>query len=172
MKKIYFIVTDTGTMLSRIVKFFMKDEFGHVSISLDKKLRHMYSFGRLNPYNPFYGGLVHESIKRGTFKRFHKTKARILEYEITDEQYTNVKKEILKLKKNRRELRFNVLGLFAIYFKIKRRKDDCFYCAEFVKHLIEKANIDIDLPELVRPEDFKNLEGSTVIYEGLLKEYK
>ena len=34
----------------------MKDEFSHVSISLDAQLNHMYSFGRLHPYNPFWGG--------------------------------------------------------------------------------------------------------------------
>lgn len=172
MKKIYFILTDTGTILSRIVKHFMKDEFGHISISLDKKLRHMYSFGRLKPYNTFYGGFVHENIRKGTFKRFYKTKARIYEYQITDEQYNDLKKEILKLKKDRRKLHFNVLGLFAIYFKIKRRKDDYFYCAEFVKYVTEKANINLGLPELVRPEDFKNIKGSKVIYEGILREYK
>ena len=38
MKQIYFVMTDTGTILSKIVKHFMKDEYGHVSISLDKDL--------------------------------------------------------------------------------------------------------------------------------------
>lgn len=69
MKKIYIILTHTGTMLSNIIKKYTKDEFSHVSIALDKELNRMYSFGRLNPYNAFYGGFVHEYINEGTFKR-------------------------------------------------------------------------------------------------------
>ena len=48
MKKIYIILTHTGTMLSKIIKKYTKDEFSHVSIALDKELNRMYSFGRLN----------------------------------------------------------------------------------------------------------------------------
>ena len=54
MKKIYIILTYTGTLLSKIIKFYTKNEFSHVSISLDKELKYMYSFGRLNAYNPFW----------------------------------------------------------------------------------------------------------------------
>lgn len=50
MKKIYIILTFTGTALSRIIKFATKVEFAHVSIALDEELNEMYSFGRINPY--------------------------------------------------------------------------------------------------------------------------
>ena len=77
MKKVYIVLTHTGTTLSKIIKSYTKDEFSHVSISLDEKLNEMYSFGRLHPYNPFWAGFVHEAINKGTFKRFSNTKARI-----------------------------------------------------------------------------------------------
>ena len=57
--KIYFILSYTGTILSRLVRIFTKDEFCHVSLSLDKNLTKMYSFGRINPYIAFIGGFVH-----------------------------------------------------------------------------------------------------------------
>ena len=53
MKKVYIILTYSGTFLSKIIKYYTRDEFSHVSISLDSDLKKMYSFGRLNPYNPF-----------------------------------------------------------------------------------------------------------------------
>ena len=87
MKKIYIVMTQTGTILSRLVKLRTGCEYGHVSIALDENLDKMYSFGRLNPYNPFWGGFVHERINSGTFKRFSKTRARIYSLEIDDEQY-------------------------------------------------------------------------------------
>ncbi len=171
MKKIYFVLTDTGTMLSRIIKFFMKDEYAHISLSLDKDLNHMYSFGRLNPYNPFIGGFIHESTRRGTFKRFKNTRARITVLNVTDEQYEKLRFLILNIKHNRKSFSFNVLGLFAIYFKIKLSKKRCFYCAEFIKYITEKSEIDLNLPELIRPEDFRDIANTKVVYLGLLQAY-
>ena len=90
----YIVLTHSGTALSKIIKGFTKDEFSHVSISLDKELNEMYSFGRLNPYNPFWGGFVHEYIDKGTFKRFYKTRSKIYSLNITEEQY-EYKKNII-----------------------------------------------------------------------------
>ena len=53
MKKIYIVLTHTGTILSTIIKSYTHDEFSHVSLSLDINIKEMYSFGRLNAYNPF-----------------------------------------------------------------------------------------------------------------------
>ena len=57
-------------MLAKIIKYYTHCEFSHVYISLDENLEHMYSFGRLNLYNPFKGGFVQESVDKGTFRRF------------------------------------------------------------------------------------------------------
>ena len=70
MKKVYIILTHTGTIVSRIIRCYTGHEFSHVSISLDEELTKMYSFGRLNPYNTFIGGFVNERLNSGTFKRF------------------------------------------------------------------------------------------------------
>lgn len=67
MRSIYIVLTFTGTVLATIIKEYTRREFAHVSISLDKELEEMYSFGRLNPYNPFIGGFVHEHIEARNF---------------------------------------------------------------------------------------------------------
>ena len=77
--KVYIVLTKTGTILSKIVRIIKGHKYTHVSISLDKELNEMYSFGRINPYNPFRGNFVHENINWGTFKRFKNTKCVILE---------------------------------------------------------------------------------------------
>lgn len=171
MKQIYFVLTDTNTPISKIIKYFMKDEFSHVSISLDKNLNSMYSLGRLKPYNPLHGGFVHEYVDKGTFKRFYKTKSMINYINVTDEQFEKLEKTIEETWNRRKEIKFNTIGLFAVYFKKKRKKENYFYCAEYIKYATEKSNIDLNLPELPRPENFKYLDGSKVIYKGLLKEY-
>ena len=171
MKQIYIVLTNTGTVLSKIIRAYTRDEFAHVSISLDKDLQQMYSFGRLNPYNPFIGGFVHEFINKGTFKRFYNTKSKIYELDIEEEKYEILKNLILKFKKEREEFRFNIIGLFAVGFNIKIQKEKSFYCAEFVKYVMEESDIEKKLPEIIKPESFKDLLGAKEIYEGLLRNY-
>ncbi len=172
MKKIYIILTHTGTALSKIIKGFTKDEFSHVSIALDIELKEMYSFGRLNPYNPFWGGFVHEYIDKGTFKRFYKTRAKVYSLEITEQQYEFIKNYIEQIKNNKENYKFNIIGLFAAGFHKKIKKQKSFYCAEFVKYVMEKADIKTDLPDIVKPEDFKNIKELQEIYGGLLRKYQ
>lgn len=171
MSKIYIVLTHTGTLLSRIIKTFEKDEFSHVSISLDNELKQMYSFGRLNPRNPFIGGFVHESINHGTFKRFKYTKTKIYSLEIEEKQYFKIKQKIEYIKSERSNYKFNVIGLFAVGIHKRIKFKNSFYCAEFIKYLIENADIETNLPEMVKPEDFKKLENTKLIYEGKLKDY-
>ena len=171
MEKIYIVLTHTGTLLSRLIKAWTKDEFSHVSISLDEKLDQMYSFGRLNPYNPLYGGFVHEGIKIGTFKRFRKTEALIYALDVTQQQYIQIKNEIIKFEEHKKEYNFNLIGLLAVGFHKKIQLNQSFYCAEFVKYILERGNVKTNLPKIVRPEDFKNIENYTIIYKGKLRKW-
>lgn len=171
MKKIYIVLTHTGTALSRIIKTFTKDEFSHASIALDSELKEMYSFGRLNPYNPFIGGFVHEGINCGTFKRFKFTKTKIYSLEIEDEQYYKIKDLIEYVKEVKEMRKFNVIGMIAVGLHKNIKFVDSFYCAEFVKYALETAGIKTNLPEMIKPEDFKSLENIKLVYEGILKDY-
>ena len=162
MKKIYIVLTHSGTTLSKIIKNYTKDEFSHVSISLDKPLQEMYSFGRRHPYNPFWAGFVHEYIDKGTFKRFYQTRAKVYSLEITDEQYEKVENKIRQIQKEKERYHFNIIGLFAVGFHKRIHKEYSFYCAEFVKTVLEKAEIKTELPEIVKPEDFKKIQGIQV----------
>lgn len=173
MKKIYILLTYTGTILSRIIKMFTKCEYSHSSIGLDEDLNELYSFGRLNPYNPFNGGFIKEGINIGTFKRFKNTKAEIYSLKITEEQYEKIKSTIKYIENKSKKYKFNTLGLFAISINKKIKRKYTFYCAEFVRYILKRSKIDIKkLPELIKPEDFKKLDGLKLIYSGILKEYK
>lgn len=171
MKKIYLILTRTGTILSNIILTYTRGNFSHVSISLDKELNQMYSFGRLNAYNPFIGGFVHEGINRGTFKRFKKTDACIYSLEITEEEYKKIKENIQEIKKSKESYKFNLIGLFAVCISKKVEQEQSFYCAEFVKYVLENSGIKTNLPEIVKPEDFSKLNNLKLEYEGKLKDY-
>lgn len=171
MKKIYIILTYTGTILSKIVKIYTRREYSHVSISLKEDLTKMYSFGRINPYNPFSGGFVHEEIDKGTFKRFKKTKTKIYSLEISEEKYEKLESIIEQMKAKKNLYKFNVIGLLGILLNVKIKREKYFYCAEFVKYVLEQSQV-LELPDLVKPEDFEKVSGISEIYRGVLREYR
>ncbi len=173
MKNIYIVLAHTGTLLSRIIKIRTGAEYTHSSISLDEDLNEMYSFGRKWSYIAFIGGFVKEGISWGTYKRFYKTEVSILKIPVTDEQYDRISREIKYIKQHKNEYKFNVLGLFLAGFNKKLQLNKTYYCAEFVKKMLEVGLLDIhELPEVIKPENFKDLSYAKLIYKGKLKKYK
>lgn len=170
-QKVYIILTYTGTILSRIIRLFTRAEYAHSSISLDQNLDRMYSFGRINPYFPFWGGFVHENPNWGTFKRFKNTKAIIYSLDVTEEQYKKVEELINCFIENKKEYHFNYLGTFLSALKIKYEKKNKFYCSEFVKYILDEANIETNLPDIVKPIEFQKIKKKEFIYKGLLRDY-
>ncbi|MBQ8681957.1 MAG: hypothetical protein IJ509_03495 [Bacilli bacterium] len=171
MKKIYIVLTHSGSLLSRAIKIVKHYEYTHVSIALDKNLNQMYSFGRIKPYNAFVGGFVQESPKFGTFKRFSKTKSKIICIDVTTKQYNKIKKLMKYFNRERNHYKFNFIGLCSVAFHIKITQENGFYCAEFIKYVFDKSDVKTNLPDLVTPEDFLNLDNTTAIYKGYLKNY-
>lgn len=67
-KKIYILLTDTGTLFTKLIKLYTKKPYNHASISFDSELSEVYSFGRKTARNPFIGGFVKEDVDKGLFK--------------------------------------------------------------------------------------------------------
>ncbi len=172
-QSIFVVLSQTGTMFSKALKFFTHAEYNHASISLTPTLEKMYSFGRLNPKNPFVGGFVEEGINKGTFKRFYKTKAMVLEFRISEEKYNSVEYFIEYFKKHKTEFHYNYLGVLFACFKKYRPSKKRFYCSEFVKTCLETFNIENarGLPQIIKPIDFLKLNNKHIVYKGVLKNY-
>lgn len=171
MKKIYIVLTYSGTFLAKVIKIYTRKEYSHVSIALDPELKYMYSFGRLNPYNPIFGGFVHEKINEGTFKRFKKTKCKVYSLEIEESKYEKLEKVIEEIQNNKKTYRYNTIGLLSAALNVKIKRERHFYCAEFVKYVLEQSQV-LQLPEVIRPADYEEVQGINEIYRGLLQEYK
>ena len=108
-KTVYIVISQTGTALSRILKFITGAKYNHASISLEPDLSTMYSFGRTNPYNPFHGGFVTESPNYGTFKRFSGTKVEVLSIAVSEGQYINLGQMLEGMAKNKKRYHYNYL---------------------------------------------------------------
>ena len=171
-KRVYIILTQTGTVMSRLLKLMYRAEYNHVSVCLNENIEPMLSFGRLNPYNAFKGGFVRESVNYGTFKRFHKTRAKILEVTVTKEAYDNMASYIRQVESGKENYKYNYKGLVYAFFGIHKTYENRYYCSEFVREVLLKGEKKLcdKLPSIIHPTDFLLLEH-TVVYEGLLKNY-
>ena len=111
-KYVYIVISQTGTILSRILKAFTHREYNHASISLKDDLSVMYSFGRKYPYNPFLGRFVTESPDFGTFKRFANTKILLLKVYMGDEEYQCLSSLLGSMLENPRDYKYVEKAIF------------------------------------------------------------
>ncbi|MBP3920343.1 MAG: hypothetical protein J6D28_02135 [Bacilli bacterium] len=173
MKKIYLVMSQTGTIISIILKLVTKKEYNHISLALDRNLSKMYSFGRKWAYNPFVGVFVIEDINKGTFKRFKNTTCRVIEISVTEIQYEQVCNKINKMVSECDKYTYNLLGLLLASINIEYHQNNKFYCSEFVRYILTSSNIDTSvIPNIAHPVDFLNMDNNDVLYEGLLTSYR
>ena len=94
MKKVYIILSQSGTFISKALKFFSHDEFNHSSICIDDSFERFYSFGRLKINNPLCGGFLIENAFTHVFGKFKEIPCMILELAVTDEQFDIIEKTL------------------------------------------------------------------------------
>ena len=173
-ESIYIVITQTGTILSRLLKHITHADYNHVSISADPTLNLMYSFGRKNPYNPFWGGFVKESPKFGTFKRFSETEALVLALPVTKETKEKIEVRLSEMYQNRGDYRYDTLGLLLAWAKILYVRKNTYYCSSFVRDFLKEFDLTDDsiFSKFPKPIEFLQLQGGEVIYQGKLRLYE
>lgn len=172
-KSVYVVLSQSGSLISRMLKMFTRDEYNHSSISLSPTLDKMYSFGRKKLYNPFVGGFIEESKDKGMYKRFQQTKALVFELKVEEEKYNAIKYFIDYFIEHETEFVYNYFGIFCAMFKKNYQTSRKFYCSQFVKACLETFEVENsrELPKTIKPIDFLKLKNKNIIYEGLLKNY-
>lgn len=170
---IYLIFSKTGTWLSKAINVFVETKYIHSSISFDNSFKAMYSFGRINPNNPFSGGLVEESIYEGVYRKFHRCECVIYKVKVTKEQLDTLRSELDSFLRDKDKYRYNFIGLFGVLINRPLRRKNHYFCSQFVSELLIKSSIFYSdkIPELIGPMDLLELENKEKIYEGLTKEY-
>lgn len=173
LKPVYIVISQTGTILSRILKLITHKSYNHVSISLADDLHIMYSFGRKTPYNPFKGGFVKESAEFGTFKRFTNTKVIVIKTMIPYEKYEELVALVDFMTINTFNYKYNYVGLCLAAFKIRFSSKNRYYCSEFVREILIKHNVNgaDKLKKIVHPMSFLSLPEIQMVYCGKLKDF-
>ena len=100
-----------------------------------------------------------------------KTTAEILELKVSESSYKKIEEIIDEYKHQRERYGYNFIGLVVAISgkRLKRRKH--FYCSEFVKDVLNRAEVENNLPKIPKPVDFREIKNTRLIYEGLLRNY-
>ena len=85
---IYIVLSMSGTKFSRFLRLMsrQKTEFIHVSLSFDRNLRTLYSFGRKKLNMPWIAGYVEENPHKGVFKKYNPM-CEVLSLNISEDKY-------------------------------------------------------------------------------------
>ncbi|PPA68463.1 hypothetical protein [Jeotgalibacillus proteolyticus] len=172
-RKIYILLTDTGSIFTKAIKRYTRAPYNHSSLALDEELIQLYSFGRKNPNNPLNGGFVHEDVLNGTYRNFPNTTCAVYEISVTDRQYHKINRLISVFKQNDRKMLYNLLGVFGVALKEPFEPIGSYFCSQFVADILHRSDIKLwnKLPALVEPNDFRESNQTTLIYEGPLSLY-
>ncbi|MGM0397128.1 MAG: hypothetical protein ACQEP4_08745 [Bacillota bacterium] len=171
---IYLLLSHSGSMFSRTINLFTDHPYTHISIALDENLDKVYSFGRLNPYNPFFAGFVREDMNYGTFNRFPNTTCSIHSLKVTGKQYKTIVNQVDGFRAEGHKYTYNFLGILTAMFDYPLSRKYKYFCSQFVSEVFLKSGIQLTEkhPGLTSPMDILEYPGLEFIYAGYLRDYR
>jgi len=172
-RSVYILLTNTGTLFTKMIRTYTRAPYNHASIAFDRELTELYSFGRKNPYNPIDGGFVREDIRTGTFSRYPNTTCVIYELQVTEREVEKMRRVLNVFIRSREKYLYNLLGIIGVAFKEPVEFSNSYFCSQFVAEILHRSGIKIwnKLPALVTPDDFRQNERLELVYEGRLNQY-
>lgn len=170
-RTIYFLFTDTGTYLSKVINYFTKQSLNHVSLAFDPELHQVYSFGRKKPRNPFIGGFVKEDI-RSDFLR--NSACAIYSFTVTEKDVTQIKERIAEIELRKSNYKYNFIGLLGVLLQVEINRNNALFCSQFVATVLN----DVDSLQFkkpicfITPADIRYHRGMRLLYAGTLGSYQ
>ncbi|GIN58509.1 hypothetical protein [Lederbergia ruris] len=169
-KKVYILLTDTGTILNRLIKLYTKQPYNHASIGFDLNLSEVYSFGRKTASNPFVAGFAKEDVKESLFRQ---ADCVIYSLVVTEDQWKRLNHFIQAIESRKGDYRYNLFGLLGFMLRKPIKRRNAFFCSQFVAYVLKECNIlEFDRSiSLIAPNDFQEIPTLELVYQGKLGDY-
>src|SRR5690625_148046 len=171
VKKGYILLTDTRSVLTRLIRLYTKGPYNHASIAFDPELSEVYSFGRKSERNPFIGGFVKEDLKS---RLLVEANCAIYSFEATEDQLDKMREYVREMAEKKSQYRYNFLGLFGFIINKPIDRKNHFFCSQFVASVLAEGHVLMFSKPLalIAPSDFRNLVNFELVYQGRLMDYK
>lgn len=170
--QIYIVLTNTGTLISQIIKLYTGNELTHVSIAFDAELKEVYSFGRKRRHNPLSGGFKKEKVNGDLIRSEERpTLCAVYSYTISEVVYKRIRKRVKEMERNHDSYRYNFAGILGLILKIKIERRNAYFCSQFVASLFEEHGVQLINKDAiwVKPADFQVCGMLTLLYSGDLR---
>ena len=170
MKKIYVLLTKTGTVPSKIIGKLSRARFSHASLSIDNEFTDMFSFGRKG-MKVFPGGFAKENLRTRVLKKYENCPCEVISMEVTDENYEKIKNKALYFSDNKDLFGYSYIGIFACWCRIKLKFKNRYFCSQCVSEILKAGNVQLSYdPLLMRPMDFMKIKDIKKEYLGTIKD--
>ncbi len=170
---VYILLTNTGTLFTRALGLCTGAPYNHSSLAFDGDLSEVYSFGRLKPRNPFFGGFVREDRRKGLYALKRETKCAVFELSVSAAELARLRQAVTEFDAERGKYTYSLLGLLGVAMRRPINRRYSYFCSQFIATVLERAGVHLfdKPPGLVTPEDFQKHPDLTLVYEAKLSEY-
>ena len=163
---VYIVFSATPTGMGRLIRKATRNRYNHVSLSLSRDIRKMYTFARLHRAIPLYGGFVVESILR--YQSFAGTaRVKICRVEVPESQLTYLHNYLERLWNEREEYIYNTPAALASLVHLRPAISKAYTCVTFVQELLSRYRLagvtEADSPTV---RSLERRLAPYVIYEG------
>lgn len=164
-RSIYILLTDTGTIFTRLIRWYTGDPMNHASLVLGDGLKEIYSFGRLHPRNPFSGGLVMEDLEG---KLFGNASCALYRCTVSEQAYEQICQRVEGMLQEKGKYKYNLLGLLGVAFNVRLERAYAYFCSQFVASVFEfgGAALTGKPAALVTPGDLALSPALRLVYRG------
>lgn len=132
MHTISIVISQTDTLLGKIIRKICKGEYNHCSFYLDNDDSKLWSFSRKIDYLFFTGCFCSETNKR--YKKY-----KTFTYNLSDEDYEDIIREINKLNKSYHI--YHYVNAILIRFNKSFDNPNHYICSTYVAHIVNDYHI-------------------------------
>lgn len=170
---IYLLITRTPTVVGKVIRRFLDNEYNHMSICTEKDLSEIYSFGRVSVRNFIVGGPLKESYYTLSLGSNSDVQLCVLRIPVTKHQYLKVQQFIHSVFYDGDGYIYNLPDAIGTVFNRRIRVKKCYTCIEFCREALLFANIKAGqfLGHANNLDAAKQKLKRYIIYEGKYRAY-
>ena len=169
---LYVVFSTTPFKIGKFIRLITGYNYNHVSISLTKDLKKMYSFSRYFKNAPLHGGFTEESILRYENKG-KSAKIKICAIPVDENGINQICAILENMNNNHSQYNYNIISALFSLFKKRAIIPYSYTCTEFVAELLSnfKNSFDIDAQKYYSIKEFDKIFENYKIYEGSVIPY-
>ena len=164
-KYLYVVFSATPYRIGRLIRNLTGETYNHISLSLDKDLRRMYSFSRRFYRTPFYGGFVWESPSRYQVNG-HDSQICLCALPVTDSQHKQLEQLVEAMYSKRQSYLYNHLSVLGTVIRKPIPVKDAYTCVEFCIRILRDMGVDVHPGKYYTIGDVQKLLQPYTVYSG------